>query len=441
MSIYLKIVLFICVFSQCLCASENWPQWRGPDATGTAHKANPPIEWSETKNVKWKIPIPGKGHSTPVVWQDHVFVTTAIDAGEPKEYERLNADGWHNNLLKVAPQKFVLLAIHKQTGNLLWQKTLNELMPHEGGHETASLASHSPVTDGEHIIASFGSHGIYCLDFDGKLIWKKDLGNMHTKHAHGEGSSPVLYKETLVINWDHQDQSFIIALNKNTGKQLWKVNRNEPTSWATPIIIEHNNTPQVIVSGTERIRSYNLKTGNVIWACGGLSNNVVASPVYKDGILIAGSSYVKRMMLAIKLDGAKGDITNSEHVLWRRHQRTPYVPSPLFYKDSLYVLRHYQPILSRIDPKTGIDQNGPFRLPGLYNIYASPVAANDKIYITDQEGNTLVIEHNKNSELKTLALNQLEDRFNASAAISKNQLFLRGEQYLYCISEKPTAKK
>ncbi len=248
------------------------------------------------------------------------------------------------------------------------------------------------MTDGEHLFAFFGSFGLYCLDLDGELVWKADFGPMQSLHGHGEGSSPALYKDTLVVNWDHEGKSFIVALDKRTGDERWRVERNEVTSWASPIIIEHAGKPQVIVSGTSRVRGYDLANGKVIWECGGLSSNIVASPVYGDGMVFAGSSYDKRALLAIRLDGAAGDITDSGHVAWRRVRGTPYVPSPLLYEGGLYFLTHYQGIMSRVNARTGKDEPGAFRLEGVENVYSSPVAAAGRVYVTDLDGTTIVIK-------------------------------------------------
>ncbi len=278
---------------------DNWGQWRGPLATGVAPKANPPITWSEKKNIRWKVALPGKGHSTPVVWQDFIFLTAARPFGKPMKPKYSGAPGAHDNLPITHHQEFLVLAVRRQDGKLLWNKTVHKELPHEGGHESGSLASASSVTDGKHVFAFFGSRGIYALNFDGKLVWKKDLGRMNTKHGHGEGSSPALYEDTLVINWDHEGQSFLVALDKHTGKIRWRVGRDEITSWATPIIVKHAGRTQVIVPGTKRLRAYDLDDGKVIWECGGLSANIVASPVAADGVVYSGCSYVKRALLAV----------------------------------------------------------------------------------------------------------------------------------------------
>lgn len=436
------LFLFATFLTCCLLATplpaqdaneQNWAQWRGPLATGVAPHADPPVEWNDDKNIRWKVALPGRGHSTPIVWGDRIFLTTAIPFGEKLPPKYSGRPGEHDNHPVTHRQRFVTLAIDRADGSIVWEKNLNEDLPIEGAHFTASLASASPVTDGKHLFAFFGSFGLYCLDFDGDLIWKADLGKMHTKHGHGEGSSPVLHGDTLVVNWDHEEQSKLIAFDKQTGKERWKVERDEVTSWATPIVVEHDGRAQLIVSGTGRVRGYDLLTGKVIWECGGLSANIVASPVSADGMVFAGSSYEKTAMIAVRLDGAEGDITGSPQVPWTLTTRTPYVPSPLLHGDSLYFLRHYQGILSRVNTKTGEDDGGPFRLGLIRDVYASPVAAAGRIYVTDRLGTTIVMTHNSDPEL--LSLNRLDDQINASAALVGSELFLRGEKFLYCIAD------
>jgi outer membrane protein assembly factor BamB len=415
-------------------ALDYWPQWRGPLATGVAPNANPPIAWNDKKNIRWKVELPGKGHSTPIVWGDFIFLTTAIPHGEAVRPRLPARPGAHDNLLLTYEHEFAVLAVNRRDGKILWQRTVHKELPHEAGHVTGSLASNSPITDGELVLAFFGSRGLYCLDTSGKLLWQKHLGEMHSKHGHGEGSSPALHGDTLVVNWDQESDSFVVALDKRNGKELWKRPRPEDTSWATPIIVEHGGKPQVVISGTNRIRGYDLASGAVLWECGGLSSNVVASPVSANGVVYAGSSYDTRALLAIRLEGARGDITGSGQVLWSRRRGTPYVPSPLLYGNSLYTLQHYQGIVSRLDVKTGEDQGGPFRLGAIGNVYASPVGAAGRIYITSRDGITQVIGHGDKTP-KNLAVNRLDDTISASAALAGRELFLRGERYLYCIAE------
>jgi outer membrane protein assembly factor BamB len=268
----------------------------------------------------------------------------------------------------------------------------------------------------------------------GDLLWQKDLGHLQTLHGHGEGSSPVLHGDTLIVNWDHEGNSFLLALDKRTGRQLWKTPRERASSWSTPIVAEHAGNAQVIVSGSERLRGYDLANGELIWECRGLSvENVVASPVAGDGMVFAGSTYDQPGVLAVRLDGAKGDITGTDRVAWHRRRGAPYVPSPLLYGDALLFLNHFQGgILTRVNARTGEDKPGAFRLPGLQNIFASPVAAAGRVYVTSREGLTVVVKDGDHLEI--LAQNRLDDHFSASAALAGKELFLRGEKHLYCLA-------
>ena len=445
---------FLCVAKQCLCfftlgcvllssalgdggslrtdANRFWPQWRGPLSCGVAPRANPPIEWSENKNVRWKLALPGKGHSTPVIWGDRVFLTTAESYGDSVDPKPGSAPGAHDNLPAIYHYKFVVLAVSRRDGRIIWQRTVRKELPHEGGHFTGSLASNSPLTDGEHVFAFFGSRGLYSLDMDGALIWEVDFGDLHTRHAHGEGASPALYEDTLVVNWDHQGESSVYAIDKLTGKQRWKVARDEITSWSTPVVVEHDGKAQVVISATNRVRSYNLLTGELIWECGGLSRNVVASPVAAEGIVYVASSYDQQAMFAIRLDGARGDITGTDQVIWTLNRHTPYVPSPLLYDGALYFLKHNQGILTCLNAKTGKLIFGPQRLDDIWNVFASPLGAAGRVYIVSREGATAVISHGTTPLL--LASNRLEDSFSASPAAVDSELYLRGQQNLYCIA-------
>lgn len=412
---------------------SNWPHWRGPNFTGTSETASPPVEWSEDENLRWKTPLPGLGHSSPVVFGDHVFVTTSIPIGENFPPKPDLATGAHDNLLVSSKWQFAVLAFHRKTGEILWQTAVHEAVPKEGGHNTGTLASASPTTDGIHVYAFFGSHGLYCLDVKtGKVRWSEDFGDMQTKHGHGEGCSPVLHGDRIFVNWDHEGLSFIGALDKTTGKKIWRKPRNERTTWTSPIVIEHEGKPQLIAAGTERIRAYDPGDGELIWECGGLSDNVVATPVYESGRLLATSSYDFQSMLAIDLVGASGDLTDSDHIKWTRRKRTPYIPSPLLVNGHVFYLAHYQGVLSRVNLKTGDELTGPFRLGNLRDIYASPVAAKGRIYVVDRSGITLVLSDDP--EPQPLAQNQLNDRFSATPALVGRALFLRGESFLYCLS-------
>ena len=418
--------------------SHGWAQWRGPLATGFAPHADPPVRWSEKENVRWKSAIPGKGHSSPVLWGERVFLTTAVPFGDALDPIVDDAPGTHDSVPVTQQQRFLALALDRRDGKLLWQTTLREELPHEGGHFTGSYASASPATDGEVLIAPLGSRGLHALDLAGNVLWKQDLGRMATKHAHGEGSSPLLAGELVVVVWDHEGDSFVAAFDRRTGVERWRVPRDEETSWASPIAVEHGDRTQVVVSGTKRIRAYDLESGALLWQCGGLSSNVVCSPVAGDGLVFAGSSYESQALLAIDLSRARGEITDGEAVLWTRRRATPYVPSLLLVDDTLYFLHHYQGFLARVTARTGVEHERAFRLEGMDDVYASPVSAAGRVYVTDRSGVTMVLRHVAagSGELEVLARNTLDDSFSASAALVGRELFLRGEQFLYCLAER-----
>ena len=409
-----------------------WMQWRGPLASGVAPMANPPVEWSEKKNIRWKIALPGKGHSSPIVFGDCVYLLAAAPVGEAQSPVHDSAPGVHDSVPVTHRHQYMVFAVARSDGRVLWKKVVREEWPHEGGHNTGSQASNSPVTDGSLLYAFFGSRGLYCLDFDGQVKWQKDLGKMQTLHSHGEGSSPVIHGDSLVVNWDNEGESFLYAFDKKSGRELWKVKRDEKTSWATPLVVEVDGRPQVIVAATKRVRGYDLATGNLIWECAGLTDNVVSTPVFTHGILVAGNSYYRQAMLGIRLAGAKGDLTDTEHVVWTLNRATPYVSSPLLYDDTQYHLRHNQNILVRLDPLTGKPRGEPLRLDGIRDhIFASPVGAAGRIYVTARDGRTVVLRHDAKNE--ALSVNQLDDSFSASPALVDRELYLRGERFLYCI--------
>lgn len=410
----------------------DWPQWRGPLGTGVAPNATPPTEWDQDKNILWKAKLEGEGHGTPVVSRGLIFLTCSVPIGSSFAPRESGRPGAHDNRSVTTKYQFQAWAFDAADGSLRWKKTLNEAIPLEGSHNTASLASASPVTDGERFYAFFGSHGLYCLNRQGELLWKKQLGTMHTKHGHGEGASPALYGETLVVNWDHEGESFLLAIDATDGTEKWRAARNEVTSWSTPLITTVDGDQQVIVCGTDKVRGYKLLTGDVVWECGGMSANIVATPVAGNGVLYVGSSYEKRILMAIRLSGSKGDITDSEQILWTRSRGTPYVPSPLLYQGSLYFLTHYQNVITRVTAETGNDSPGALRLGPLSNIYASPVAANGHVYITDLDGQTLVIT---DTEIpRVISVNPIGEPVSASLVIDGSLILIRGSSHLHCVS-------
>jgi outer membrane protein assembly factor BamB len=415
---------------------DNWPQWRGPLANGTAPHGAPPVHWDEKTNVKWKIALPGDGSATPIVWGDQVFVLTAIDTGRVADAAVLAKDDPRFEKKTKAPttyHQFVVLSFDRTTGKERWRQIATEQVPHEGHHPSHSYAAGSPTTDGRFLYVSFGSRGIYCYDLAGKLQWRRDLGNMKTRYGWGEAVTPVIHGDTLIVNWDQEADSFLIALDARTGATRWKKDRDEPTSWNTPLVVEYKGRTQVIINGTKRARSYDLATGELLWQCGGQTVNAIPSPVAFDELAICVSGYRGAAARAIPLD-ATGDVTDSPRIAWRHDKGTPYVPSPLLAGDRLYFTQANNALLTCLDAKTGkvlIDRE---RLPDLGDLYASPVAAAGRIYLTDRDGTTLVLR--QGDKLEVLATNRLSDPIDASPVVVGRQLFLRGHHYLYCLEAK-----
>jgi outer membrane protein assembly factor BamB len=407
-----------------------WAQWRGPQATGVSRTANPPTEWSETKNVRWKIEIPGRGSGSPVVWGDKVFLLTAVPAGLSMAESHAPRGGRADR----GVHQYRLLAIERKTGKVAWERTAREEAPHEPSHpENGSWASSSAITDGEHVIAYFESRGIYAYDMNGTLVWEKDLGDKNMRQQFGEGSTPALHGNTIVIVWDHiKGPSFVIALDKRNGKELWRVQRDEIDTWATPLIVPHGGRHQVVTPAMNKIRSYDLETGQVVWEGPGTTMNAIPSPVTSDGIVYLMSGFRGNNLKAVRLADAKGDITGTPAIVWELNRDTPYVPSPLLYDGILYFLKTNNGLISAFDAKTGKPHYQLQRLDQVPNVFSSPVGAAGRVYLAGREGTTVVFKHGPQFEL--IASNPLDDGFDASPALVDRDLYLRGYRYLYCIS-------
>lgn len=414
--------------AQTPASPRYWPQWRGPFANGVSRTANPPTEWSETKNVRWKVEIPGRGSASPVVWGDRVFILTAVPSGASPADSHTPKGG----LSPRAVHRFVVMALDRKDGRVVWERTARQEAPHEASQENGTWASSSAITDGELVIASFESRGLFAYDMSGKPIWEKDLGDKAMRNEFGEGSTPVLYKNHLVVVWDHTKGSFVTALDRRTGRELWRVERDEIDTWATPFVAEHGGRAQVIVPGMNRLQSYDLETGKVVWHSKGLTMNPIPSPVGEGGMVIATSGFRGNNLKAIRLADAKGDLDASSAIVWSLDRDTPYVPSPLLYDGFLYLLKTNSAILSAFDASTGKPHYQLQRLDGLREIYSSPVGASGRVYVTGREGTTLVIRNGGSFEV--LARNVLDDGFDASMALVDNEIYMRGYRYLYSIA-------
>jgi outer membrane protein assembly factor BamB len=416
-------------------AEKFWAQWRGPYMTGVSKFAKPPIEWSETKNIKWKVEIPGRGSASPVVWGDRLYLLTAVPAGVPADEAHKPRGG----LAQRGKHQFKVLAIDRKTGKTVWERVAREEEPHEASHpDNGTWASSSAITDGQHVVAYFESRGLYVYDMDGKLVWQTDFGDKHMRNQFGEGSTPALFGNTLVVVWDHLNQpSYVIALDKRTGKELWRADHPEMDTWATPLVVDHAGRAQVIVNAMKRVRSYDLQTGQVVWEGPGTTMNVIPSPVYGNGMVFIMSGFQGNNLKAISLADAKGDIATTGAIKWQLDRDTPYVPSPLLYDNILYFLKTNNGLLSAFDATTGKPHYQAQRLAKTPEIFASPVGADGKVFITGRDGVTVVLKHGPTLEI--LKENTLDEGFDASPALVDNEIYMRGYRYLYCISVVPSA--
>jgi outer membrane protein assembly factor BamB len=412
---------------------DNWHHWRGPQANGTTPRGDPPVHWDEHKNIKWIAPIPGRGSSTPIVWGNQVFVLTAVDTERTADSADLPPPDPQFPKKTVAPStyyQFLVISYDRATGKVRWQRKAAEKVPHEGHHSTHSYAAGSPTTDGKWLYVSFGSFGTYCYDLDGTLQWQRDLGRLRTRLGWGEAVTPVIWGDSLLLNYDQEADAALICLDARTGKTKWKKARDEKSSWNTPLVVEHQGRTQVVQNGTTRVRGYDLETGQELWQCGGMTTNAIPSAVARDGVVYCMSGYQGSFACAIPL-GGRGDLTATDWVLWRYTTGTPYVPSPLLLGDRLYFTQANNALLTSLDIHTGKPILDRRRLPGQASFYGSPVAAAGRIYLVDRDGTALVLK--EGDKLEILATNRLADHFDASPAMVGKQLFLRGQKNLYCI--------
>ncbi len=410
-------------------AEKYWAQWRGPYMTGVSNTAKPPVEWSETRNIKWKVEIPGRGSASPVVWGDRVYLLTAVPAGVTGPAQHAPRGG----LPQRGLHQYKVMAIDRKTGKTVWERVAREEEPHEAAHQdNGTWASSSAITDGSSVFAYFESRGLYAYDMNGKLLWQTDFGDKKMRNQFGEGSTPALYGNYLVVVWDHiAGPSFVTALDKRTGKEVWRVSRDEIDTWATPLVVDQGGRPQVIVNAMNKVRSYDLETGKIVWEGPGTTINPIPSPVFGHGLVFIMSGFRGNNLKAIRLADAKGDISTSNAIAWQLDRDTPYVPSPLLYDNILYFLKTNNGLLSAYDAVSGKPHYQVQRLAKAAEIFASPVGADGRVYITGREGVTMVLKHA--STFEVLAENTLDDGFDASPALVDGEIYMRGYRYLYCI--------
>ncbi len=434
---FFTVLLLLAILVAVASAEPNWPQWRGPDSSGVSLAKELPEEWSATKNIRWKTAIPGRGHSSPIVWDDRVFLTSwhegpvAEGAKAPKHMlgdkeflhpDSVGADRSHT--LKV-------LALDRAGGKILWERTAYEGRVYDDRHRKNTYASPTPVTDGRHVYAYFGSEGLYAYDFNGKLAWKASPGNLGTM-GMGVGASPVLYQDLVLLVCDQEfsgEGSFAAALDKKTGKEVWRTPRRDPVTWATPILIRAGGRAEFVVSANKNVMAYDPATGKELWQSAGVEGNAIPSPVAGHGMVIVSAGYPVKRVYGLQAGGA-GRLGEGSGVAWKYDRGTAYVPSPILYGDYLYLMTDNGQ-LTCLDPKTGVVKYEGARVPAPARFFASPVAFDGKIFLTSESGDTFVIKAGPVHEV--LRTNPLGENVYASAALAGGEIFLRGEQHLYCI--------
>jgi outer membrane protein assembly factor BamB len=431
-------LLVAAVFCSPLIAASNWPQWRGPDGQGVSDEKGLPTEWSNEANVKWKTALPGRGVSSPIVWSDHIFLTTSIEGAviegaqaikhmdEGKEFKHPDSVGGNRS------QTLKVLSIDRNTGKILWERTAYEGRVYDDHHKKGSYAASTPATDGKYVYAFFGSEGLYCYDFKGTQVWKQSFGGIATL-GMGTAASPVLFQNLVILQCDEDagEKSFIVAVDKNTGKQVWRTPRKVQASWATPILVRAAGRTELITSGNEFVISYDPATGKEYWRCRGLESNAIPTPLAGHNMVFISAGYPAKRTIAIKLGGS-GDLTNSPNIAWKYEKGTAYVPSPILYGDYIYLTTD-RGILTCLDARTGEIKYEGGRVPVPATFTASPVAFDGKILLTSEDGDTFVVKAGPKHEL--LKTNSLGEAVYASPAVSDGKIFIRSDKSLYCIGK------
>jgi len=426
------VVSFVAVAS-----AGNWPQWRGPDGSGISTEKNLPAEWSPTKNIKWKTPIEGRSHSSPIVWNNRIFVTTAVEGAEvpgAKAAKHLldNKEFVHPDALGANHKHtFKVVALNRDNGKVLWDVVAWEGTPYDDRHRKSSYAASTPATDGKLVYAYFGSEGLYAYDFNGKLAWKVDVGKLASLGL-ATATSPILFENLVIIQADEDngEKSFIVAYDKTTGKEVWKMPRKVQISWSTPILARAPKRTELITSGTESIIAYDPATGKELWTHKGLESNAIPSPVTNNEMVYVAAGFPTKITMAIPL-GQSGDLTGKPSVpTWQYAKGTAYVPSPILYGDYLYLTTD-RGILTCIDAKTGKVMYEGGRIPIPATFTASPVAFDGKILLTSEDGDTFMVKAGPKHEI--IGTNSVGEPVYASPAIADGRIYIRGEQNLYCI--------
>ena len=416
---------------------NNWAQFRGPGALGVSSNPGLPEKWSPTENVLWKQEIPGRGWSSPVVWGNRIFLTTAINEGKTEAPRKGLYFGGERKATRDT-HHWKVLCMDLESGKVLWEKLARKGKPQGSIHIKNSYATETPVTDGERVYAYFGNHGLYCYTMDGDLLWSKDWPARKTRHGWGLAASPVLYRDRLYVVNDNDEQSFLVALDKRTGREIWRKKRDEKSNWATPYIWENELRTEIITSGTQKVRAYDLD-GNELYRFGGNSSITIATPYSQFGLLYITSGYVgdrKKPIFAIR-PGASGDISlpsgrnSSEFVAWCQRRAGPYNPSTIVYGDLLYVLLD-RGIAACYEARTGKVAYDPVRLADGRAFTSSPWAYNGKVFYLNEFGTTYVLEAGQKFKLSHTNKLLADDMCMATPAIAGDKLIIRTDSRVYC---------
>jgi outer membrane protein assembly factor BamB len=436
-ALLMSSLLSIAVFSSTAFADPNWPQWRGPDGQGVSAETGLPTEWSGTRNVKWKTAIEGRGHSSPIVWGKKIFLTTALDgkpiAGRTPGVTHRMSDGTdfvHPDAVGAnLTHTFKVMCVDRESGKILWERVAYEGPVQDSRHKDASFASSTPATDGKLVFAFFGSEGLYAYDYNGKLIWKQNLGTLGTASV-GYGVSPIIYEQLVIMQCDDSGgHSFIAAFDKKTGKEVWRVARQVDITWTTPVLIHTAKRTELVTAAAEAIIAYDPLTGKELWRHKGLESNAVPTPVVSNDLVVVSSGSPKKIALALRA-GGNGDVTGTAQLVWSYNKGTAYVPSPILYGEYVYLMTGNGSI-SCLEAKSGKVEYEGARVPKPTMFLASPVAFEGKILLTSEEGDTFVLKAGPKHEV--LRTNSLGEAVFASPAIADGHIFIRAEHHLFAI--------
>ena len=424
-------------------AAGSWPSFRGPVASGVSDGQDLPDEWNgETgQNVLWKASIPGLAHSSPIVWGDRVFVASAISSNADATFRPgLYGDGDASE--DRSTHRWMIYALDKSTGEVLWERVTYEGEPVDKRHIKSTYASSTPATDGRIVVASFGSQGVYAYDVDGHFLWKVDVGRLDLgaydipTFEWGPASSPIIWNDMVFVQCDTQKDSFVLALDAETGETIWKTDRDELPSWGTPNVISAPSGEELVTNAANFIRGYDPATGVELWRLGRSSKITAPTPVFGEDLIVVASGRRPEQPIFVLRPGARGDLTlpdgqtSSEQIVWSRERRGPYMPTPLIYQGILYVLAN-NGILDAYDLESG-EEIYRSRIPHLGSGFsASPVAADGKIYLSNEDGDMIVIA--AGHEFHHIATNPMGELLMATPALSNGVMYVRSAQSLFAI--------